>query len=426
MIVVENHDYPWAVLGLYFPGGSLGDPPGREGLAYLTGQLLLRGAGARDRARFAMDTEVLGGTIDVSVGREHLMVECESLSRKLPALIELLGDALCRPTLDPSELDKLRRETIAELIERRDSDEELCSDVFEQVLLQPDPAARPVKGTAASLERVTIDDVKRCYRRCLTGAGLVVGAAGDVTRDSLQRLLAGSLDLPPGEAEAPPVIAPRDPGCVELILVDKPERTQSQISIGHAAIAAGHPDTIALRVANTIFGGTFTSRLSYEIREKRGWSYGAYSQISGRRSDGSFAYRFYPALEDTAPALELGLDLYARFVENGVSDDEIEFARSYLVNNFPFRLQTPHKRLDEALRVRLLDLSPDDTETWCDRIRAVTRAQVEEAIRRHLTHDDLSIVTVCTAGSLRRDLEAIGAVDRVAVHPWDRDWPHPR
>lgn len=421
-VAIENHAMPFVCMQIHFRRGSRDDPPGKEGLHYVTSQLLTRGTERHSRAEFASEIEVAGASLDVGVARDLITVELDSLKRTLPQMLELLADALCRPAFSKDELDRLRRQVVAEIVERRDNDEALARHLFYQALLAPDPAARPVKGSAESLATITVDDVWSCYRKTFTRANLVAGAAGAIREHEVDRILTESLHLPEG---TPPTTRPygaRDPGTIRVILVDKPERTQSQIFIGHRGILADDPRFLPLLVANTIYGGTFTARLSHEIREKRGWSYGAYSYLVTGRDSGSFVFRFYPKTSDTVEALALGLELQRQLIDDGVTDEEVGFAKSNLIGGFPFRMETARRRLDERLRLTLLGLPPDHLSTWVDRVSDIDRSAVDATIRSVLKHDDLTVLMVCSADEVRAGIEALPGVGDVVCHPHDREW----
>ena len=426
MLFLPDRDHPFLHLQLHFVGGSASDPPGKEGLAYLTGQLLQRGAAGLSRRCFAEAVEGLGGALSVSVGRESLVVEADTLLRNRDAVLDRLADSVVRPDLLEEELDRLRRQTVAELEDLRDSDEDLAQHLFFQALYQPDPSARPVKGTEASLERIGPDDIRACYARIFTRANLFAAGCGDADGEELGATLERRLsDLPAGVPPPRPVVVTEDPGRIRVILVDKPERTQTQLFAGRSSVSASHPDFDALTVANTVFGGTFTARLSHEIREKRGWSYGAYSTLYALRSHGALVMRYYPARADTVAALELGLAMMRDWVADGVTEDEAAFARGYLHNHFPFRFESARKRLEQAVHLRLLGLPADHLDGYLDRIGAVTSDVANAALARHVRADDLTVVMVCSADGLQDAVRAVPGVGSVEVHPYDHDWPHP-
>jgi zinc protease len=355
----------------------------------------------------------------VSVGRDHLTLSGDTLSASLEDYLGLMRDVLLRPRFEDGELERLKRQTLAELEELRDSDEELAQHLFNQVLLAPDIGARPLKGTPESLARITTAHVCDMASQLIHGDGLVVGAAGDV---DLARLEAGlgraALPLAAGKA---PRAAPWSRATWEGIhiwLVDKPERTQTQIFAGHEAPTLGHPDWAALAVANTIFGGTFTSRLSHEIREKRGWSYGAYSSYSATPEAGSFFFRYYPAAKDAVAAFALGLELLQTFVSEGPTDAEVAFARAFLANQSPFRAETPHKQLGEQMQCALFKLPPDAVDLQLSAMLAVTRDEIHAAVTRWLRPNGLVATLVCTASELEDAIRAVPGVVRVTVVPY--------
>ena len=426
VILVESQDFPYVTTQLHFQTGAIDDPPGKEGLAYLTSKMLLRGTAKMAQAEFAEAIDVLGASLEISVGREGIVIEAETLSATYDRLMELVADALRSPAFAQEELDKLKRQTLAEIAERRDNDEELSHYLFNQILYAPDPYGRPTSGTPDSLARITRDDVVAEFGRLFTRRSLVVGAAGAVDSARLLAILDKTVGgLPEGAPVAERAVTIADPKTIRVVLVDKPDRTQTQIWIGHSAIPVSHPDHYALTLANTVYGGTFTARLSHEIREKRGWSYGAYSYVQSQKRHGAFVFRFYPAMKDTVNALKLGLKLQKDLVANGVTQKELDAAKSYLVNNFPFRLETPQSRLGEKMRVELLGLPADYVETYVKRLQGTTLAEVNAAIKRDLKADQLTVVMTCTAKELLAKIKKLPGVGEVIVHPYDREWPAP-
>ena len=425
MIVVENRDFPTLATELHFRAGSATEKVGKEGVTYLAGQLLTRGTQRMKRAEFARTIETLGASLYVMVGREFTTVDGGTLTANKEQFFDLMHQALTEPSFEQSELDKLKRLTLAEMEERRDNDESLAQHLFYQALYHPNLYARPVKGNAESIASITRDDLYEAYQSCFTPANMLAAACGDIDAAELkQRCDHLSSGLPQSPASGRSEMTPSDPGTIRVILVDKPARTQTQIFLGHMSINVHHPDYFSLALGNTIFGGTFTARLSHEIREKRGWSYGAYSYLIGRQNHGAFVYRFYPAMKDAVAALGLGLQLHADLVEKGVSEEEMAAAQSYLVNQFPFRLQTSHKRMRELLRIQLLGLPEDYLESYISRIQAVTTESTNQALTTHLKADDLTVVMVCTADKVVEQIRELPGVGSVEIHPYDQNWDH--
>lgn len=425
-ILVESHAVGWVHLNVVLRSGALHDPAGAEGTAYLASQMLVRGTKRRTREQFDEALDAMGAELDVSVGRESVVLEGEVLSRNLDRFVALLGEALREPAMDPDELGLLVRLTQAELEQVRDSDADLCGDLFARHMWGPHPFGRPVKGTESTVGAIRQGDVAAFSRRHVAAPNVLIAAAGDVTRPHLDALLhehLGSLDGPvPAE---PPLGGLGHGAGVRVLLVDKPERSQTQVRWGHPCIAAGDPDYFPLMVGNTIFGGTFTSRLMQEIREKRGWSYGAYSRLFTDRRTGGVVMSYYPAAEDTVPALALGQQLFGDLVEHGVTDDELAFTKSFLVNGFPFQVETPARRMWQLAQIELLGRPADFLDTWVERVSSLTRDEVNRALRTHLHPDHLALAVVCTAEPLRDAIAALPGVRSVRTVPYDAEWSDP-
>jgi len=386
---------------LSLPAGALYDPPGKEGLCYLTGQLLLRGAGDLDQAAFSDALDVLGSTLSVGVGRERTTLSGDALTRHLDDFEALVALMLRAPRFDADELDKLKRQTIAELAQVVDNDAALGQRFFLRKLFADHPYGRPVKGTEATIANITVDDVRACYADHFVRGEAHAGASGDVDAERVDLFVNRTLGALPDRAPAPWTIPPcPTPSGHAVILVDKPERSQTQVFIGHTTLDANHPDYLPLLIAQTLFGGTFTARLSHEIREKRGWSYGAYSYLATDRQLGSFTMRFYPSLADTMPATQLATEMFQALVRDGVSDEEVAFARDYLANGHAFSIDTAERRLGELLSARLLGRDDDWVDRFAERIAAITPEAVNAAVRKHLTPDALVTSIVATASDL--------------------------
>lgn len=425
-ITVADHSRPFSTLCLTIGRGSIDDPADKAGVAWLTAQMLLRGAEGLSRQHIADSLEGLGSMVDLSVGRDHTMLWADALNRKRPELLGYLDTILARPTFPEAELDKLKRETLADLQSVRDDDAALGLRFFVRALYGDHAYGRPLKGNEASLGRIDRTDLEAFYRSW-TRDGAFVGLAGDVdpaASEALQtRLTAPLIDRPsPPRIVAPLVHTPTPKW--RVLLIDKPERSQTQVFIGHTLLTDGltpgahHPDWTALQIGQTTFGGTFTSRFSYEIREKRGWSYGAFSQLSGDQRLGTFLLRYYPASKDLLPSLQLSDELLSTFVADGPTAAELDVAQSYLQNSFVFAVDTAARRLSELISARLMG----HPEGWVDdtvaRLRRVTHDDAIAAVKRHLRPDDMVVAIVGTAKELEPQLAAWPRVGSIEVVDW--------
>jgi zinc protease len=194
-----------------------------------------------------------------------------------------------------------------------------------------------------------------------------------------------------------------------LILVDKSDRTQAQLRIGHLSARYGHPDTAALTVAEAIFGGLFSSRLMQEIRVKRGWSYGASCALRRARLPHWFEIATAAGIEVAGSAVSLTLDLLVDYAAHGPTDDEFDFARSYLVGSMPFHVATARQRMQLAVRDAVFELPPGYTANLPEALAQLTASDVRAACARHLRPEDAVTIAVTTAQDAQTALAAANA-----------------
>jgi zinc protease len=227
----------------------------------------------------------------------------------------------------------------------------------------------------------------------------IVGFAGDVDAAHARALatrLADGLPIASALVAPSPVPMPLPRGR-RTIIVDKPERVQSQIAIGYPAPAYASPDWLPLSVGAAIFGGTFTSRLMNEVRSKRGWSYGASCRVGRGRAGSATRIRVFPSAEQTADTLALVLGMWEEIAADGVSAAELRNVKSYLEGRWAFEIDTPGKRLDRRIDAMLMGVPPENALRFVERLRAVDLAHVNDAIRRWWRPDDAVITLTATA-----------------------------
>lgn len=412
MIIVEpSPDTPLVWFEVAIRGGAALDPPGVEGLHRHAALLARRGAGGRDRAQLDDVLDGLGAALDISVSRDSVSLSGLALARHLDAVIDLAADVLAAPVFSPDEHARLLRETPQVLDEIRDDDSALATRWFDWLCCPGHAYGRTSLGTEASLARIERDAAIAVWRREVCADNLVIGLAGDVDEASARRIVGRLTERlpasgPRGAAIEVPAAPP--PGR-RVILVDKPDRTQAQLRIGHLAARYGGADTAELAVAEAVFGGMFSSRLMQEIRVKRGWSYGAGCALRRSRLPHWFEIWMAAAIDVAGPAVALTLDLFADYAAHGPTDDEVDFARSYLVGAMPFHVATARQRMQLAVRDAVFGLPAGFTARMPEALSALAATDVRAACRRQLRPDTAVTVAVTTADQAGDALAGAGA-----------------
>lgn len=411
VIVEPSPDTPLVWFDIAIRGGAALDPHGVEGLHRHAALLARRGAGGRDRSELDSTLDGLGASIDVAVSRDAVALSGLALARHLDAVIDLAVDVLAAPAFSPDEHARLLRETPQVLDEIRDDDSALATRWFDWLCCPGHAYGRTSLGTEASLDRIERGAAVACWRREVVADNLVIGLAGDIDETSAGRIVTRLTERLPATAARDVLrevtVAP--PPGRRVILVDKPDRTQAQLRLGHLAARYGGPDTAELAVAEAVLGGMFSSRLMQEIRVKRGWSYGAGCALRRSRLPHWFEIWMAAAIDVAGPAVALTLELLADYAARGPTDDEVDFARSYLIGAMPFHVATARQRMQLAVRDAVFDLPVGFTARLPEALAALAAADVRAACRRQLRPDDVVTVAVTTAEQAGEALELAGA-----------------
>lgn len=423
VLVETSHALPLVSFSIALRTGSILDPEGMSGATRMLTRWMRRTAGGREAQAIDTEIDALGGAFGADVSPSTLVFQGTVITRSLDGLMRIAADILARPGFAEAELERLRRETLAELTEALDDDRGLGRRWFRHRLFGAHPYARSVTGTATSLARITADDLKALYRRIVRPENLIFAFSGDIERaraEALAGQLRGQLESGPAPDDTiddPAVIPGR-----RLTLVDKPDRTQTQILIGGLGTHPLDADHMALHVANTVFGGTFTARLTQEVRAKRGWSYGAYSSLPIDRRRQAFSMWTFPKAEDAAPCIQLQLEMLHALRAKGITKKELSWAKKYLVRSHAFALDTASKRVGLVLDKALYGLPDGYYEDYIDRIKAVSHEAANAAVVSRLSEDNLLVTVVGTAAQIGDTVRAaIPSLASSEVVPYDTE-----
>lgn len=420
--VEPSRDVPLVHVVVAQRTGSTEDPPTKEGLVQLTARLMRRTAGGLLPHDLEMRVDSLGATLSVDVTRSTVMLQGATIRRSLDDFVGVLVDVLAQPGLSEDEFRRLKRETEAEIIESRDDDRSLVRQAFRRFVFEGTAHNRPVGGTIASVRGLTPHDARALMERTWVAGNVVIAFAGDITVETADRLANRlSAAMRPGGALRSPLSEPNVPSGRRLVIVDKPERTQTQVLIGGLGTLPSDDDHSALHVANTAFGGTFTARLSREVRTKRGWSYGAYSSLPYDRQRQAFSMWTFPSAIDAPACVALELRMLEAWHHSGITQAELSRAKRYLMRSHAFAVDTAAKRVGLALESDLYLLPSGYHEDYLDRVNAVTLEQANASVRRRISPANLLIAVVGTASQIAGPLhDAIPDLLTSEIVPFDR------
>jgi zinc protease len=423
LLLETDRSLPLVQLGISAHTGALLDPVGKEGLTRLMTRLMRRTGNGSTPEVLDERFDALGSQLSSDVSITSCGFAGSVISSSLDAYIDLAVGVLSRPSFDALELSRLQRETLDEIRELKDSDRALARIWFRTALFAGHSYGRSVLGTEATLNSITTADVRAHYESSMVQGNLLLAIAGDVELERGQRIAEQLFSpLPNGKPPAAELTAPNALSGRRLLLVDKPERSQTQILIGGLGTHPTDPDHTALIVGNTLFGGTFTARLTQEVRAKRGWSYGASSSLPFDRRRQAFSMWTFPSATDAAACIKLQLEMLEDWVKKGVSEEELAWAKRYLIRSNVFNLDTAAKRMSLLVDETIYQLPKDYYREYPARVEAVTVAQVNAAIAKRISLDDLLITVVGTEADLGSAIkDAVPNLKDYHVVPFDAE-----
>ena len=419
VLVAEYHELPLVEVYMIVGAGAAQDPPGREGVAALTAGALTKGAGRLSADELARAIESLGGRIDATAGTDGTIVTAEFLSKDFPAGLDLLQRVLLDPAFARDEVRRARDEQQAGIVAALEDTSAVAEKCFAGFLYGTHPYGRPIEGRRETVAKLGRGDVTAFYDRWYRPNDTILVFVGDVTAsDAVGRLREafGSWRARP-DAIATRAAPPAALTARKILLVDKPDATQTQIRFGNIAIARSDPRYIPAVVANTILGGGFTSKLIEELRVKRSLTYAAWSQFAARLTGGDFRVGTFTKGPTTAETLALAIQVMGDFRGQPPEPAALEKAKAYLRGQFPLRVESPDALAGRLAEIEFNALPQDELTTYRARVAAVTGtdvAQVSAALMP--TPETVAIVVVGKAAEIRDGLVAkFGAVESLAA-----------
>jgi zinc protease len=414
--IVELHKVPVVQVNLVVLSGSAADPASKFGVASVAAAMLENGAGSRSALQIADAVDFLGADLSTGAASDSTVVRLHVPVARLGDALPIMADVALRPTFPQDELDRLRQQRLTSILEARDDPPTIDALAFSRVLYGPTHRyGTAIAGTAATIAAMTPDDLRAFYASAFRPSNAALLVVGDTTPDAVTPMLESSFggwkagSAPRAAAALPP--APERTGR-DVYLVDKPGAAQSQIRIGSIGVARATPDYFPLQVMNTLLGGSFSSRLNLNLREKHGYTYGASSGFDMRASAGPFTAFAAVQTDKTADALKEFFNELNGILQP-VPDEELARAKNYAALRYPSGFETTgdiSRRLEDAIVYHL----PDDYfSTYVQSIQAVASADERRVATRYIRPNRVVVVIV---GDLKAIEPGVRALNLGPVH----------
>jgi len=410
---VRHGAQPVATMVLLVRAGSSADPAGRPGLASLTGDMLDEGAGHRDALEVHDALARIGAQFDTEVGPDATFLTLTTLTKFRPQGLALLADLVTRPRFDAGEFERVRQLRTNRLRQLRDVPSATADRAFATAVYGDHPYGHLAIGTMEALEHMTLDDVRAFHRRAYQPAHAVLIVVGEISHDRACEEAADAFGTwataPDAGQVTPPGIDAPGHAAHRLLLVDRPEAAQSELRIGHVSVSRRTPDYHALVVANLVLGGQFVSRLNMNLRERKGYTYGARSWFEFRLGPGPFQMSASVQTEVTADAIvEAVGEMASLRGARPITPPELETARATLTKGYPRNFETADQLARSVAQLALYELADDYFATFVPRIAALELAAVQDAATRNLHPEHLVTVIVGDATRVATTLDVLG------------------
>jgi zinc protease len=414
LLVIEDHRLPQVSMRIEIPGaGGYFDPAGSPGTAQVTATLMREGTKTRTSQQISTALERLAASVNASAGMsaETATISGGGLTENFDKVLDLAADILVNPTFPEEELARYKTRTKAMLVQQRANPTFLAQEMFARAVFGTHPGAR-VSFTPADLEKITRDSLVAFHLARYAPDFAVIGVAGDITLADARTKLEAKLAAWKKKGASRPGVADPDPvGPAKVYLVDRVNSVQTFLAVGTQSIARTSPDYDVLMLANNVIGGGPSGRLFINLREDKGFTYGAYSNIVSPRYRGYWFASASVRTEVTEPALGEMVKEIARLRDEPIPAKEFQDKKRSMVASFALSLESPTAILSNYLTSWLYQLPADYWDKYPERVMAVTEPQVQAAAKKYFDASRLQIVAVGEGKAIGEILKKFGKVE---------------
>ncbi|CAN5785158.1 hypothetical protein BH23GEM10_BH23GEM10_07410 [soil metagenome] len=396
VLLMQKTDLPLVQLNIIVDAGTVRDAADRTGVASMTAAMMDEGAGGRSALEIADAFEMLGARFGIGAGTHSASLSLRTATDRLDEALAIAADVLLRPDFSEAELERLRAERLTGLVRRHDEPGSIAAVLADATLFGPaHPYGRSGGGDEASLRAMTTADLRRFHERYYVPGTATAILVGDIDGARARRLLERAFGgwTADAEAVAAAVAEPEQVRGRMIYLVDKPGAAQSVVRLGRIGVPRTTRDYYALEVMNVILGGSFTSRLNQNLREDKGYTYGASSGFGYMPGSGPWSASASIQTQSTGAALAEFMN-ELRGMREPIPADEVDRARNFLAMRYPAGFQSVAGIAARIGEMSQYNLPADYFNRYVENVRAVTHADVERVAREYIDPDNVAIFIV--------------------------------
>lgn len=413
VVLLESHKVPTFTMQMVVLTGGLADKPDYRGVASFTAALMREGTSKRASKDIAEQMDALGATLGSNSGFSSLTsnVSTAGLAENLDQTLEIFADVVRNPIFPQAEVDKYRARTMAQLQTQRSFPQFLAAEQFSRAMYGNHPAsiiAPPVE----SLKRLSPKDLAEFHSTYYRPNNAILAVVGDVTMKELMPKLEKAFgdwqkaDVPAIKIPEVPAPAP-----ARIVLIDRPGSVQTVLQLGNLGIERTSPDYFKILLADRVLGGGPAARLFMNLREDKGYTYGAYSNFGGSKFRGTWISSSEVRTEVTEGAMKEFMYELKRLRDEKVGAEELDNAKRAIVGSFALSLEQPQALLQNIITQKLYDLPADYWDTYPQQVAAITAEDIQAIAQKYIDLDHLQVIAVGDAAKAREVLSKYGKVE---------------
>jgi predicted Zn-dependent peptidase len=417
--LVEQHELPVVAMNLVIQAGADHDPAAQPGIASMAADLLDEGTKTRTTLQISEEIDAIGASFSTGAGVDASFVTLNTLTKHLDKALSVFTDVVANPTFPEKEFARIQKQRLTSLIQQRDQPPAIANNAFSLVLYGSDhPYGHNASGTEASVKSMTAADLEKFYKTYYRPNNATLIVVGDVTLGTIVPKLNGALaNWISAEVASFSVPPPQAPDRMRVYLVDKPGAPQSEVRIGYPALARSTPDFFPVQVMNRMLGGQFTSRVNLNLREKHGYTYGAFTTFRFQKGVGPFVAQGGIVSEKTDSSLIEFLAELNLMREKGMSAEELAYSKKGMIGNFALAFETPAQIAGALQNIVLYGLPEDYYNNYLVNIEGVSLDAVQRVAKQYLDTSRMVVVVVGDLAKIKAGVMGLKLGETVVCDP---------
>lgn len=414
--LMEQHEVPLINVSVALPAGTVHEPEAKSGLASVTADALMFGAGKRSKQELEAALDYVGAGLSTYADKERATVRASFAIKDSELVLGILHDLLVEPQFNAEEWEKLKTRRMVEYDQAKESPRSVIGDYYDAFVYNEHPYARSARGTKASLQDLSIADIKQFYEKQYAPEGSALAIVGDFETSEMKKKLQSLFKDWKGEATAEEQLASLpEQQQSRVLIVNKPDANETTFLIGGPGIPRNHPDYVAIQVINTLLGGRFTSWLNDELRVNSGLTYGARSIFDSYREGGAFVISTFTKTESTKEAIDLALKTYNRLHEKGIDENTLESAKNYVKGQYPPRFETGSSLAGLLTDMHWYGFDEEFINTFRQKVDQLDVEEANRIAQTYFPKENLQFVLVGRADDIRDMAKAWGDVQEKEI-----------